>query len=125
MTQTPAARQADAAGAAPSGQVVRTGVDALRDALSGNASAFADWRRQPVTRRVLGALQSMLLHPPAGLSGDDALVQYGVTQGLALAVSLMADPSTLWPGVFGPGTAGAAPEPLEMTFDTPLDEAFK
>ena len=125
MTQTPAARQADAAGVAPSGQVVRTGVDALRDVLSGHVTEFAEGRRQPMTRRVLGALQSMLLHPPAGLSGNDALVQYGVTQGLALAVSRMADPSTLWPGVFGPGTAGAAAEPLEMTFDTPLDEAFK
>jgi hypothetical protein len=115
----------DAADAAQSGQVVQTGVDALRGVLSGHASEFAEWRRQLMTRRVLGALQSMLLHPPAGLSGNDALVQYGVTQGRARAVSLMADPSTLWPGVFGPGTVGAAAEPLEMTFDTPLDEAFK
>lgn len=125
MMQTPAAAQADAAGSAPSGQIVQTGVDALRSALSGNVTQFAEWRRLPMTRRVLGALQSVLLHPPAGLAGDSALVQYGVTQGLSLAVSLMADPSILWPGIFGPGTVGAPVEPLEMTFDTSIDEAFK
>lgn len=121
---TPLEAVAASAADASSGHIVQTGVDRLKAALHGHASEFADWRREPMTRVVLGALQCAFVHPPAGLAGDSALVQYGVTQGLAYAMQLLTDPSTLWPGVFGGGVA-TTPDLPEMDFETSLDEALK
>lgn len=121
--EAPAQTRADAATQAPDGAVVLSGVAALRRALAGHASAFADWRREPMTRVVLRALQGFLLHPPAGVQPADALVQYGVSQGLLLALQLMVDPSLIWPGVFGEGATQEAGLP-EMDFETSLDEVL-
>lgn len=121
---TPASVRADSAVHAPDGAIVSSGAAALRQALSGNVSAFAEWRRLPMTRAVLRALHGFLLHPPAGLLPNDALVQYGVTQGLLLATQLVTDPSLVWPDVFGGGTAGRGDMP-EMDFETSLDEVLK
>lgn len=121
---TPLEAVAASAAGAPSGHVVQTGVDRLKTALHGHASEFADWRREPMTRAVLSALQCAFVHPPAGLMGDSALVQYGVTQGLAYAMQLLTDPSTLWPGVFGDSAVAVSDMP-EMDFETSLDEALK
>ena len=107
----------------PSGRIAQAGVSRLRSALKGNASAFADWSREPMTKLVLGALQCTLTHPPAGLVGEEALVQYGFTQGLSYALQLLLDPSALWPDAFGDVDAGAMPAP-DMDFSASLDEAL-
>jgi len=126
MTGTPLEARVDAVDRAPAGVVVQSGVEALKDALAGNATAFAEWRREPMTRHVLRALQSYLVHPPEADSAGGALVQYGVTQGILLAYQLVSDPSALWPGVFD----GERKQPElgrlpEMDFETSLDEALK
>lgn len=109
--------------AARSGAVAKSGLESLREALVGNVSGFAEWRGNPMTKVLLKALQHAIVHPPVTLAGDDALVQYGVSQGLVFAFQLFTDPSTLWPDVF----AGALPEARkipDMDFAAPLDEAF-
>ena len=123
--ETPVEARVRSAESAPDGVIAPSGVTALKAALAGNASAFADWRRQPMTRVVLRALQAFLVHPPKGSMPVDAAVQYGVTQGLLLAFQVATDPSVVWPGVFGEpaGTVGAALP--EMDFETPLDEVLK
>ena len=120
---TPLELRADAADSAPKGVVAQSGYDALRAALSGHASGFADWRGLQMTKAVLKALQHVLVHPPATLAGNDALVQYGVTQGLTFALHLMTDPSVLWPGIFGNGAPASGTMP-EMDFEAPLDAAL-
>ena len=122
--ETPARARADAASHVPDGTVVPSGVVALRRALAGNASAFADWRREPMTRVVLRALQGFVMYPPASVQSTDALVQYGVSQGLLLAIQLVADPSLIWPDVFGEGAAQGTGLPV-MDFETSLDEVMK
>lgn len=121
--QTPTdVRSAEVSGS-PSGYIAPSGTQAFKSALDGNASAFVAWRRDPMTRKVLGAVQDAVLHLPNGLSNDDRLVQYGMTQGLVYAMQLMTDPSTLWPGVFGKGTEGESPVTMPMMdFDTSLDD---
>lgn len=123
QVETPAQTRADSAAGAPDGAIAQSGVAALRAALAGNASAFAEWRREAMTRAVLRAMQGFLMHPPAGLQPTDALVQYGVSQGVLLAVQLMTDPSVIWPGIFGDGASAGAKLP-EMDFETSLDEVL-
>ena len=107
----------------PSGHLAPSGVQAYRNALDGNASAFADWRRHPMTKKLLGAMQDIVLHAPAELATEDRLVQYGVTSGLTLALQLVADPSSVWPGVFGKNTnEQARAEMPMMDFSTTLDD---
>ena len=121
--EAPAQARADSAAAAPDGTIVPSGSASLRRALAGNASAFADWRREPMTRAVLRTMQDFLMHPPPGVRTTDALVQYGVSQGLLLAVQLMTDPSLVWPDVFGDNGARGADFPA-MDFETSLDEVL-
>lgn len=107
----------------PSGHLAPSGVQAYRNALDGNASAFADWRRHPMTKKLLGAMQDIVLHAPAELATEDRLVQYGITSGLTLALQLVADPSSVWPGVFGKNTnEQARAEMPMMDFSTTLDD---
>lgn len=120
---TPAEARAEAATSAPAGFIVQPGVDAFRKELGGKPTAFAQWRANPVTKLVIRALQGLSLHPPAVLGQQDALVQYGVTQGLALAVQLCVDPSLLWPGMFDAG-GGTPPEAPDMDFGTSIDDMF-
>lgn len=93
----------NAAESTPSGYIVRSGVQAFRDSLRGPqaAAAFDDWRNERFTKMLFLALQDMILHQPREVQSDSVLVQLGMTQGLALAAQLVADPSVLWPGVFG------------------------
>ena len=111
---------------APEGHLVPSGIRGLKASLDGNATAFANWRRHPMTRRVLSALQDAVIHTPSNLSADDRTVQYGMTQGLIFAMQLIADPSAIWPGVFGKNTneySGVKDIPL-MDFDTSIDDAI-
>lgn len=122
---TPVDQRVGAAEGSPSGHLVPSGIPVLKAALKGNASAFAEWRRHPMTRKVLGAMQDAALHFPKELTPEDRMVQYGVTQGLVFAMQLVADPSSIWPGVFGEGTGGVpAQVPPIMDFDTSIDDAF-
>lgn len=121
--ETPLETRAKASDAAREGVVAQSGLSALRAALANNASGFAAWRGNPMTKVLLKALQHTLVHPPATLAGNDALVQYGVTQGLTYALHLFTDPSVLWPGVFG-GSASVERKLPEMDFEAPLDAAL-
>lgn len=124
MATAPLEKRVLAADGAPKGFMVQTGVAALRSALAGHAAIFAEWRRDKVTRRVVGALQDLLMHMPPEVSVQDSLVQYGFTQGLALAIQLCNDPSLIWPDIFGKDP-GARPGDLpSMEFETSLDEAL-
>lgn len=121
--ETPLEKRAEASDTAREGVVVQSGLSALRAALANNASGFAAWRGDPMTKVLLKALQHALVHPPASLAGNDALMQYGVTQGLTYALHLFTDPSVLWPGVFG--SSGSLEHKLpEMDFEAPLDAAL-
>lgn len=123
---TPVDQRVEAARRFPGGYVSPSGIEILKTALNGNASAFVDWRRHPMTRKVLAALQDAAVHLPSDLDTDDRLVQYGMTQGLMFAMQLVADPSSIWPGVFGKGTNGSAEAPYlpVMDFDTSIDDAI-
>ena len=61
---SPVDRRLEAVESSPSGHVAPSGISVYKSSLEGNASAFADWRRLPMTRKVLGALQDALLHAP-------------------------------------------------------------
>ena len=124
--QTPMGARVAAAEGAPRGFVNPGGLALYREALSGNAAEFARWRRDPITRKVIAALQDAAVHPPLCVNSDNALLQYGVTQGLSLAFQLCVDPSVLWPGVFGPDTGGPSGVDIpDMDFETSLDAALK
>ena len=121
--ESPVDQRLAAVAGSPSGHSAPSGVQAYRNALDGNASAFADWRRHPMTKKLLGAMQDIVLHAPAELATEDRLVQYGVTSGLTLALQLVADPSSVWPGVFGKNTnEQARAEMPMMDFSTTLDD---
>ena len=110
-----------AAGDAPGGFIARSGVDHLKSALKGNATLFAEWRREPMTRAVADALRHLAAHPPKDAAPDQLLVQCGFTEGLQLALQLVDDPSAVWPGVFG-DDAKPLPPPPTMDFNTSIDD---
>lgn len=123
--ETPVDQRVGAAERSPSGHIAPSGIAALKLALNGNASGFADWRRQVMTRKVLAALQDAAIHIPADLTPEDRMVQYGMTQGLMFAMQLVADPSSIWPGVFGKNTNEDTRGDLPvMDFDTSIDDAI-
>lgn len=123
--ESPADTRARAALASPSGYIAPSGTQLLKNALNNNSSDFLNWRREPFTKRILVALQDALVHMPAELSTEDRLVQYGVTQGIAYAMQMIADPSLLWPGVFGQNTNEPSGVTLPvMDYDTSIDDMF-
>ena len=121
---TPVVERLAAAESTPTGYIARSGIESYRTALRGNASAFAKWRMNPMTKLVLGALQDAMLHGPSVVEPSNVQVQYGMSQGIAYAMQLVADPSVLWPGVFGSGPGDAPAVTPVMDFDTPLDDVF-
>ena len=123
---TPATLRALAAG--PGGRLLQSGTAAFLEALAkeGGPSEFDEWRRLPFTRRLDAALLDLALNQNlAGLESRELLVQYGVSQGLALARQLMQDPSSVFRGVFdGNVPGGSVPGPLHETFDASPDAAI-
>lgn len=111
---------------APEGHIVPSGVEDFKRSITGPdaSAAFYKWRSDFFAKKMYLALQDLIVHQPQGLSSDNLLVQYGVTQGLAIAAQMLVDPSVLWPGVFGKGTLNwqpPEPEEPEMDFSTPSD----
>lgn len=126
--ESPVDRRLRAARSAPSGHIVPSGVDEFLACLNGQdaLAAFATWRSSVFARKMYLALQDLILHQPVDIQAQDALVQYGITQGLSLASRILMDPSVVWPGAYGDGTKGYQP-PLEeppMDFSTSADEAL-
>lgn len=122
--KTPAIERLDAV--PPDGYVVPSGVGLYRSRVEkGGPTSFVSWRKDPYTVAFLSALQDLVLNTPDGLSGDDRLVQFGVSQGLSLAATMMSDPSVLWPEVFGaiPG-APKKPKAPSDDFGTSIDDAL-
>ena len=123
--ETPADTRIRTVSSSPSGHISPSGMDEYKKALKGNASVFLDWRRNPMTRKVLHAISDAALHLPNELSNEDRLVQYGMTQGLVFALQLISDPSTVWPGVFGKNTNEVAQVTMPlMDFDTSIDDVM-
>lgn len=122
---SPVADRVNAMG--PEGRRPRdSGFHALRRFLAkdGAAAGFAEWSNQMMTSMVRDTLQDFILNQPLrGLDSDQVAVQFGITQGLSMALQLITDPSVLVPGIYGrgsqPGT-DSAPAPRE-SFDTPAD----
>jgi len=113
----------------PSGYIVPSGLRSFKESLRGPeaATAFNNWRGEHFTKKLFLALQDMILHQPRETQSDNVLVQLGVTQGLTLAAQLVADPSVLWPDVFGEGmtaeVSGTTDRPAE-DFGTTIDESM-
>ena len=111
----------------PEGRMVRSsGFYAFRRLLAkdGAAAGFAEWSNQMMTCMVKDTLRDFILNQPLhGLDAEQVAVQYGITQGLEMALQLLSDPSVLIPGIYGKGTQpGAEPvEPPKESFDTPAD----
>jgi len=62
--------------------------------------SYASWRAQHITTSFLEALRMMTITQPQEMLSSDASVQYGVTQGLALALNLLSDPASVLPSCF-------------------------
>lgn len=103
-----------------------SGFYALRRFLAkdGAPAGFAEWSNQTMTCMVRDTLQDFILNQPLhGLDSDQVAVQYGITQGLSMALQLITDPSVLVPGIYGKGSqpeVDPSPVPRE-SFDTPAD----
>lgn len=122
---SPSSNRVNAMG--PEGRRPRdSGFYALRRFLAkdGAAAGFAEWSNQMMTSLVRDTIQDFILNQPLqGLDSDQVAVQYGITQGLSMALQLLTDPSVLVPGIYGKGTQSLA-GPFELppeSFDTPAD----
>lgn len=111
MAVSPAADRLNAALSTPSGWIVPSGLREYRNAINGqdNATEFSKWRQSRFTKLLYVALQDAILHPGLTVKSEDVAVQYGVTQGLAIAAQLISDPTVLWPNAFGSGMENVAP----------------
>lgn len=76
---------------------------------------YDDWMRHPLTKMFLDAISLMAVRTPPAASISDAATQYGVTQGLALARTLMEDPSEFFANVFMLDESGQMPDETEVT----------
>lgn len=72
------------------------------------------WLSSPMTQRVVRALEEIADNPPVS-SNQDALIQYGMTSGLQMAVKLITQPKRLYPEVF---------QDAKPKKDGPLDKAY-
>lgn len=125
MTGTPALSRLNAV--PPGGYIVPSGVATYKSRVrEGGPTQFLEWRRAPLTVALLSALQELALNPPPEMSGDSQLTQYGVTQGLSLAATLLSDPTVVWPDLFN--AAQNTPEnpraQVNDTFNTSIDDVF-
>lgn len=96
---------------AEKGLLASSAVRRLRDQLKDEKSAaqFNDWARSVHGRLVAAALRDLALHGPANVDAESVAVQYGVTLGLSLAASIITDPSTVFPDLFGQSTPTLMP----------------
>jgi len=111
----------------PGGYIEPSGLSALAETLGrpGVSASFHTWKTQGMTKLVANAIRDLVMNQPLGISDEDRMVQYGITQGLEMAYQLMSDPSVLLPGVFGQGTGPGVPAASvpDENFDTPADGA--
>ena len=100
--------------AAPAAQL-RRGLGSLYDVLTGpNASVARTWAGQPMTQIVAAALADLALSPPPVSGSSEILVQYGVSQGLALARRMLTDPEAFAP-------QRGEPDMPDDSYEQPLD----
>lgn len=84
----------------------------LRADFSGKSAlgVFLEWRSNPVTLVMLDSLRELAMSPPVSYIDCDGVdVQYGVSSGLSLAASFMADPGSVFPDLFGGAAPGQPP----------------
>lgn len=102
---------------APEGVIRTSGVPAFRKRYMSPASAehFFNWAEQAETKLAVDALRDLSLNGPVGMQNppQDALIQYGMSLGLALAAQLLTDPTLVFPELFrgNPVVLPGAPEP--------------
>jgi hypothetical protein len=60
-------------------------------------AAFLEWKRNPITVRMIAALRAMAFHQPPMSQQVDMAAQYGMTMGLVLGAQLLEDPASLLP----------------------------
>lgn len=106
------------------GVIAKSPVDQLTATLRNEASAaeYNGWSSAPFGRLTITALRHMALHGPARCEGDSVAVQYGITLGLSLAADLLADPSSVLPGLFESLTTGA--DAFAPVYSTSPDEVL-
>ena len=106
------------------GVIAKSPVDRLTAALCNEASAaeYNGWSSAPFGRLTIAALRHMALHGPARCEGDSVAVQYGITLGLSLAADLLADPSSVLPGLFESLTTGT--DAFAPVYSTSPDEVL-
>ena len=104
------------------GVIAGSPVERLSRALRAEAAAveYNGWADSPFGRLVVAALRHMALHGPAVCADASVPVQYGVTLGLSLAADLLADPSSVLPGLFGSAAAGDE-DAFRPTYETSSD----
>lgn len=88
-------------------------------------SRFHTWRTNPTTILMVEALRELVLDPStAHHLKQTPEIEYGVTQGLALAAQMLNDPSSLFPELFSrPAPEGGEHIP-DPTYDVPPDDLF-
>lgn len=102
----------------------------LRAALSSGKDAedqFLKWRKSPMTRLFIAALNELADSPPpfSNESGDtnSVLLQYGMTSGLNLAVKLLSRPSRVYPDVLkGTQPSQDGGDALAGSYEDTLDD---
>ena len=104
---------------APEGVIRSSGVPAFRKRYSDPSSAepFFVWSNQMETKLAADALRDLSLNGPLGMQNppQDALIQYGMSLGLALAAQLLSDPTLVFPELFR-GRPAAMPESVDADY---------
>lgn len=72
-----------------------------------------EWKENPLTKAMLGALRAMALHHPPMLDQAELAAQYGVTMGLVSALQLLDDPASMVPVFIVPAEGSAAAEDVD------------
>lgn len=68
---------------------------------------FLNWRKDPVTMAMIGAIQELGLAPELGsMDSVDPAVSFGLSQGCALCATLLDDPSRVFEWLFLVPTPG-------------------
>lgn len=75
---------------------------------------YYEWLASSITQLVVRALEELADNPPVS-TNQDALIQYGMTSGLQMAVKLITQPKRLYPEVF---------QDAKPKKDGPLDKAY-
>ena len=118
MRPTPIEERLAIAPAVSGGRFTPNGVASFVSRFSTQESLneFLRWRENPVTMAYLSALRGLSANVPAAyLNRDNVELQYGLQCGLSLAVSLMDDPTSVYPQLFMASPTSGDPKAEETS----------